>query len=499
MQNREIKSHPTLTPSITWPTFFEHLAPPALTVFLTLTIMPVTTLFVFDNDEGINLIKAVLANDGYRLYAQIWNDQPPLFTAALQLAFTLWGQSIGVARGVTVGSTALLVWAFYGVLRLHLSRPAAWFGVLVLLASDNFLRLSASVMIGLPALSLGMVAIYAFLHAQRAQSRFWLIISGVLLAAAMQTKLLTAIIGPLLFLQAFDFGIGRRGQEYDGRGRWRVVVIWAAAVVFAYLAIGIYFGALNFEQLLGTHFTESVLARDAYQGLSSREQLLRYVLFDYGHALLALVGIVVIILGSYAHGLLPLAWLAMVTPLMLTHRPLWYHHYPLLAIVLAWLAAYACEPLWRWAQAQPAALNSRWRRPLALGLAAVVMLAVIFVRAQRTIPEYNQRPYQAEVLQLLQAKAPTTQWVFTDMALYPFYAGLRVPPEIAVFSRKRLISGDLTPSVMVEILQRYRPEQVLLTRFKDDLLADAGFADYLATHYTKVYDNPDVAYYLLER
>ena len=97
----------------------------------------------------------------------------------------------------------------------------------------------------------------------------------------------------------------------------------------------------------------------------------------------------------------------------------------------------------------------------------------------------------------MQADAAPAQWVFTDKAIYPFYAGLRVPPEIAVFSRKRFFGQTLNNPMLLAVMHQYHPEQVLITRFKDDLLADPEFAGYLDAHYTKVQETGDYAYYRL--
>jgi hypothetical protein len=133
-------------------------------------------------------------------------------------------------------------------------------------------------------------------------------------------------------------------------------------------------------------------------------------------------------------------------------------------------------------------------------LPVIVLLGgVIALRAERAVPYYNQRDYDLEVVAHLTAGAPDTQWVFADQAIYPFYAGLRVPPELAVFSRKRFFGENLNNQILLDVMQRYQPEQVLLTRFKADLLADPEFAGYLAAHYTTVQETAEYGYYRFAR
>jgi hypothetical protein len=56
----------------------------------------------------------------------------------------------------------------------------------------------------------------------------------------------------------------------------------------------------------------------------------------------------------------------------------------------------------------------------------------------------------------------------TDLPIYAFRAGLPVPPELAVFSTKRVAAGDLNERYLLEIIDRYNPKLILWGRF--DLL-----------------------------
>ena len=77
-------------------------------------------------------------------------------------------------------------------------------------------------------------------------------------------------------------------------------------------------------------------------------------------------------------------------------------------------------------------------------------------------------------------RAPETRWLYTDRVIYAFWAQLPVPPELAVVSRKRLWSGQLTTVQLIQCLERYRPEQVLLERGLEQHL---GLLEYLEMHY----------------
>ena len=467
----------------------------------TLLVMPLS-LFVYDNDEGINVIKAVLMADGYPLYTQTWSAQPPIFSQLLQFSFAAFGETMFVARLMVLALTVLLVWAFTGTIRLHLGPAAAWGALLLLMLADNFLRLSVSVMIGLPALSFALVALY-LLQLHKTKPRIWLLLlAGLAMGVALQTKLMIAILVPIVGLDLLEFG----QDLWGNRPRfWRLLrdgVLWGVMTVGVFVLIGLYYNAFNVDMLLGAHLSGTV--QTAYGDENSWAELLGFLRFDYAHLLLALLGLVLIAVQRDRRALLPIGWLLLAFPLLLTHRPLWYHHYQVIAIPLCWLAAYLVPHftgLFRTEQQrgqQRGQPRTQFPHFALLALVMSGMVGLIYLRGERTIPYYNQRSYDADVVTLLQNEAAQTRWVFADQAIYPFYAGLRVPPEIAVFSRKRFFGENLNNQILLGVMKTYQPEQVLLTRFKDDLLTDSEFAGYLDAHYTTVQVTPDYGYYQIK-
>lgn len=477
---------------------------PIVFVIGTLVLMPVFDLFVYDNDEGINVIKAVLMTDGYPLYTATWSDQPPIFTQLLQFVFALFGETMAVARLLVLALTTLFVWAYTSTIRLHLGIAAAWVALALLMLSDNFLRLSVSVMIGLPALSFAMVAIYLLQHYKQQPRTWMLLLSALLMGLSIQTKFFTLILVPIIGLDLLGFGHETAVSQQEFWRRLGSAVVWGVTIVAVYLAIGLYYQALDLDMLLNSHLSQDVQA--AYADESSWAELRDFMLYDYGHLLLALLGLGIIAMRRMWHGLLPIGWLLLASVLLLNHRPVWYHHYQLISIPLCWLATYAVVPLFdnrishphgtTMAQATTWGREQWWRALLGVQV-ALVLGGLIYLRSERTIPYYNQRPYDQEIVDQLSAHAAETNWVFTDRAIYPFYAGLPVPPEIAVFSRKRFFGENLDNQLLLGVMEKYHPEQVLLTRFQDELLTDPRFVTYLDGHYTKIQENPDYVYYRL--
>jgi hypothetical protein len=80
----------------------------------------------------------------------------------------------------------------------------------------------------------------------------------------------------------------------------------------------------------------------------------------------------------------------------------------------------------------------------------------------------------------LRNDAARTRWVFADRVIYAFWAGVPVPPELAVIPRKRIWSGQLTEAELLECLERYRPERLLLLSSVADW---PSLPDYVQAYY----------------
>jgi hypothetical protein len=71
-----------------------------------------------------------------------------------------------------------------------------------------------------------------------------------------------------------------------------------------------------------------------------------------------------------------------------------------------------------------------------------------------------------KVIRTMEAYADRTNWIMTDMPIYAFRVHRPVPPDLATFSSKRLATGALTEEDILAAMRTYRPEQVLIARFR---------------------------------
>jgi len=433
-----------------------------ISLVIAIRFEPVTKTFQFDYDEGFNLMKAVLYSKGFSLYSQIWNDQPPLFTVILSKWLNLFGHSIFAARLLTLLFSAILIWCLYQIVFLELGHFPAIVATFLLFTSWLYIRLSISVMIGIPSLALAMLAIYFLYRYKQNYYKIYLILSGGCLALSLQTKLFTVFLIPLILLQILDFCSKTNEIKNNRLFFFKSISLWLISLGLIYSLLGVLYQQFcNQEQLLLTHLKQPPDSR--VENFNNLRYLNYMIHQDYDYIFLAGIGIWAIIYQKQNKRLLPLTWLITATLILLKHQPLWYHYYPLLAIPICWLAAYGVCLLYNlFSQNIQKNFQIINIKKLILPASLVVILIGLII-----ITPPNPRgsvPKNLELMQMILKYKSLTNWVFTDNPMYAFYNDLIVPPEIAVISYKRINSGDLTFAEMLAILNKYHPEQIILTR-----------------------------------
>jgi 4-amino-4-deoxy-L-arabinose transferase-like glycosyltransferase len=469
------------------------LLAPILLISIAFLRVPIQDAFEFDSDEGINLMKAFLYWQGFALYRDIWNDQPPLLTFIISNWFKLFSPSVFATRLLILLFAALLVWTFQKILQRFLGAIPSWIGTVFLILSWSFLKLSVAVMIGLPSLSLAMLAIYILTLYKDRPNRALLCLSGGILALSMQIKLFTVILIPLLILWLFDFKFRPSEQPQPIQKRIAIApaLLWIASLGATYLLIGLLFNSLNYDQLLASHMQESI--KDEYEGSRGIRYLLSLMVHDADFFLLALLGAVVIFQKKYWNGLLPLTWLGTSFLLLLKHRPVWYHHYLLISIPAIWLAMYGVLPIVDFFKQSAhngstgiTRLSLLKKQPLVC--VSIVLLVISFAVLPAKVPANIRRPNpQWEIVDQVKAYREHTRWVFSDRPIIPFYAQLPVPPEVAVLSSKRFASGNFGYDDVLNVIKKYEPEQIVLARRTKDIKEHPGIRQLLSNNYTLTY------------
>ncbi len=486
--------------------------------------VPLRTALEFGGDEGYELMKGFLVSLGHPLYREVWNDQPPLHTELLALLFGLFDASAGVGRGLSVGFAMVLVAALYRLVSERSGRVAGLVAVGLLVASSSFLQLSVSVMLELPAMALALAAVWAGSNYFAGTGRRWLVFSGVLFGCALQVKLTAAIFLPALAAEFLTrrtrfkpeveplgkplSGLGARCGNDTGpramsrKAGWSLsslpgggavwtprptyeAAIWCGAVaaIFGVIAVAFY-GSNALPVFWASHFSADTQQAVAAEGYGFRFASL---LNDLALLVPAAAGVALIGWKRRWDLLFPVVLLATVLAIHLWHRPYWYYYGLHFAIPLAWLGAVGIVEWFRalWQLDFTASRGSKVRAGIGV-LSWSVMVSLALTLAPEKAWNALLRlaaaaPASADPrVVALRRHAAETHWVFTDRVIYAFWAGLPVPPELAVVPSKRIWSGQINRSEIERCLERYRPEQILL---ESDWISRFGLIHYLQQHY----------------
>ncbi|MCP4164789.1 MAG: hypothetical protein GY759_02710 [Chloroflexi bacterium] len=446
---------------------------PLLFISFMLWYAPMSQPQGFAYDEGVNLMKAMLYGEGYQLYVDIWSDQPPVLTALL----SGWGQwfdsTVQTARMLLVLFSSLLIWSFYQIVHRSVSISAALVAVLLLLISERYIRLSSSILIGLPAIAFAMVSIYLVILASSRKSTTLLALSGLLMVLSLQTKLYTLILFPALIGYFFAVPLlENRAMQGMKRGL-RVSVLWLGITTAGFIALSLIFGSIDINQIIVPHF--SAQTRAAFSGTDNLRFILDILMRHLLYLPIAALGAMAMIKSHRPVVVLPLVWLISTLLFLLGQKPVWYHYVTMFTIPISWLCAYGIEAYLLFMRRRKQEHSSNPRQVRVTW--AMTILGVIYIIAFAIYPspigklvhhETNDgRPkFEQQIVRFLQNDVNRqSDWLFTDVPYYAANARLLVPPSLAVFTEKRINSGALSDAMLMEVLTDYEPQVLLLERF----------------------------------
>ncbi len=473
-------------------------------------------------DEHFELTKAWLWAEGIQLYDPLWNDQPPLLTVLLGSLFRVFGPDIAVARALAVGFGLALL-AGTTVTVTHTAGPfaAAW-ATLALFSAPEVFNLSVSVMLEVPTFAVALWALWpvhrwrqAVAAIQPVKSRtprsdsgvagllsfpghgtqfsawlpawHWPLLSGALLGAALQIKLTAAIVAPALVIEWLGRPEGPR-RPPELRQRLAAIGIGATGLLGTYVGLALWAGHVPWKVLWNSHFSAAIRAAAADDPQAFPHWCLQR---DYTDVLLTAGMAVLVLVWQRQWRVLrfPLIWLGTAAVVHSVHRPWWGFYFLHFAVPLAWLSGCGGAALFRQAHLHLGETRWRSRRPGILWLsgAAAALSALLTFGGERlwqTAQEMLQRTRVKDSGMVTQMRRfrEQTRWVYTRETIFPFHAGLRVIPELAVLPSKRFWSGQMYPEQIWDTVMRYQPEQVLLN--SGELTPTARF--YLDHHYEPV-------------
>ncbi len=496
--------------------------------------------FEYDYDEGTNLIESALFLKGFPLYTEIFSDQPPLFTAILSFWLKLFGASTYQARLLTLVFSVILLWAFYQTINNLQGRLCAITAVIFLILSAIYIRLSISVMIGLPAFSFALLSILCITYYRKLRFRRLLLLSGVSMALSLQTKFSTAFLIPIIIVEIMlaqkknpkgniETVFGNNSTQpakqhaictflYHTRHNYLTspIFLWTADLLITYFLIALIFFKFNFslliQQLFQFHLTKPALSLSNFNfGIMDIYKILSR---DYDICLLAIIGIILLIKDKKLHPakggiqdflmkfqwlgkfytfpyhkkwrfFLPVSWLILAYIILLKWRPVWYHYYLFISIPLCWLAGISFSEFFK--------LNPRQglfkKRDGLYWITAGLIILIIFnlpFKYSAILKEINigTMPQEYTTLEIMSKYKKYTHWIITDRPIFAFFGNMLVPPELAVIGDKRTFITGASQDYFIAKLEKYKPEQILLSRSS---LYGAKALSYIENKYTNIY------------
>lgn len=476
---------------------------PLAFVILMVLFYPFWERFEFDTDEGINLIKALLVSHRYHLYTEIWNDQPPLFTYLLAFTLRIFGYTVINARLLVLSLSAVLLWSASLFLRVASGRLAAIAGVCLVILLPFYNMLSVSVMIGLPALAFAMLALLALVGWHHQRKTLWLVLSAGALGMSVFMKLMNGFLAPVFLLGLIAAECDRSGNLSNWRKLLKPAAIWATVFLGICLFCGlVLIGPGNLSQLTSPHLQAQNLE---FQSDIPNKFTLAYQLRDSNlFMLLAMLGGAIAVLQKrWLAGYL-IAWIAGGYLLLSWHRPVWFHHTLTITVPAAILAGVgiseAIQSVLQW-------LRRKAKPDLVVLLSAtalIVCAALLNQRLPAVLAEFQPAPFyqrtyadpyfpETPFLKKIANHASETRWLVTDLPMFAFRTRLITPPNLAVFSEKRLQTGELSEAEVLNTLRQLEPEQVILGRF-----SMPEVEAYLAEHYRLLYAHKATHLYYLK-
>jgi 4-amino-4-deoxy-L-arabinose transferase-like glycosyltransferase len=442
----------------------------ALFFIVVLTKTPIKQTFEYNRDEGYNLMKSSLFLKGFSLYKEIWNDQPPLFTVILSYWLKLFGLSVYHGRILVLIFSAILLWAFYQTIKNQWGHFSAFMAVVFLILSNVYTRLSVSVMIGIPSLTFAMLSVYCLTLHRKLYLKYLLVLSGIFMALSLQTKLFTVFLIPFIALEIIQTkGLNLKGEK-EQNYPLSPFLLWFGSLLAVFLAITVVFFHFNFplfiKQLFQPHLRGTTLREFNFS------LLWKIILTDYDIALLALTGIILLLRQRKWQFLFPVLWLVSAFVILLNHRPIWDHYYPLISIPICWLAAISFGEFFRIDIRQGWLIKKNKYSLIAVFLRWLT--AILIILTILSIPAKYYRVHvllrgggkasleEQAVVDLLMKYKTHTDWVITDRPIFAFYANMLVPPELAIIVRKRNFTDEAAQDYFIDTLQKYKAKLILI-------------------------------------
>jgi hypothetical protein len=447
-----------------------------------------------DLDEGIRGIQLLLMSAGYRPMQEIYSSQGPLLLDMLYPLYRLFGETLGAAR------LAIGVYSLFGIVGVYVAARAVGGPVggtvaaLLLTLSPNYLRNSRQALAEVPALAPAILAVAAAFEYQRSGRRGWLVISGVLLGAALLIKpIVVAAVVPIALAALLGPRISMRPLILVGLVSLVVVAAIVLTTGFSTVVDQMIDYRIKSRQVSGWSWSENL---KVIRGtLIARDQ--------YGLFALSGAGVVLALLMRPRFAIPHLGWILATAALLAFYAPLFPKHVVIAIPPLVVAAGAGIGLTWQalrehrvmgligsFVLVAPVLLYA-WSLP------AIATVNIGFMNLDQSF-EGQRFARTADIAATIAALTERGDFVVTDEPEQAFHAQRLVPPTLADPSSSRVRARELTGEAVVTAAEEYDVKLVALA--SDRFRSLRNFRLWLDEHFepVKVYgrggDSPQAIY-----
>ncbi len=404
-------------------------------------------------DETHNLMIAMLANQGYAPYSQIYAVIMPFAVLTMRISAELWGAShhvrlLMIAYGL-IGISAV----YFLVYRQSTSKRvlAAVLAAAFLSFNPHFFFVSTSINLEAGAMTWGLLSIAAVeLYRMRKGDRWrllWILFSGVLFGLSATFKVFVPFIPGVVAVQLTLILTMDEHRSLRQLSAWRTLVVQLIIWGIGVLAIAALFlvtfdsGAL-IQQVLASRFALREAIETDTTGANIAEALSAGDIIQYAPLLLGtVVGVIALWRQRLTHAWLWVAWLVLAGAFLLTHDPVRPRHTVMLAPAFAALSGIGLGFLFRLLDARYRSAT-RWLTPILASsiLVAALLFPIPFMDNRTFVSKHPVR--QAAVDFILETTPPDACVISKENRLL-FQADRLTTPWLSLISSARLFSNLL--------------------------------------------------------
>ncbi len=421
-------------------------------------------------DEGFEFIKSLSLANGYVMYTEMWNDQPPLFAWLLSKIISVFGPSVLFLRLVTLSFAALLCVILWRLASRVSGSVAGLVAVFIFISSPETLKLSSSAMVELPSFCLGLISAYTVIVGCQQRSITLIIYGGCLIGIAAMVKLTALLFCPAIFLE-IAISTSSLGQVWSGlrrQGFVKIIAFCASAILTTCLIFAA-FPEMSIADLFRSHSSGRVR-----EILNSPQYKFRLdIIFEHIDAFIACTVATIIFITKKRLNQItfPLVTLAVLLCVHLINRPWWSYYYIHFSVILSWIGGCALVESAKLAiqlgDIKTQKISLQWS--CIFSVLAALHLTIGMPRLLENLRRIKRQPKIAEsdVVTFLKSKRHEGDLIFTFDLVTAFHSGILLPPNLSIIPKKRVASGMLSDDKIASEVKSLQPRWLWLPRDSD--------------------------------